>query len=225
MLREISNFNNSVQKCFILLLILSVLNAESFRYSPKRPLLLLISFDGFRWDYLNTHNLTNFNALKQNGSHADYIINAFSTVTFPNHWTIVTGLNEESHGIVQNQMYDPILNKTFTYTMPEVQTIEWFGQNKLAEPIWTTNQRAGEGRRSAAEWVGANVQFNGQKIISIPYNKSTPYKDLIDTFIKLYTDEHDPINFGALYFDEPGKFKLFYRICSNRFFDNFHVLI
>jgi predicted AlkP superfamily pyrophosphatase or phosphodiesterase len=52
------------------------------------PLLLLISFDGFRWDYLNTYNLTNFNRLKSMGSHADYIYNAFATITFPNHWTI-----------------------------------------------------------------------------------------------------------------------------------------
>jgi predicted AlkP superfamily pyrophosphatase or phosphodiesterase len=173
------------------------------RVGSEHPLLLLVSFDGFRWDYLNHHNLTNFNRLKIMGSHADYIYNSFSTVTFPNHWTIVTGLYEESHGIVQNNIYDPVLNKTFSYTSPDSQTHEWFGQNPLAEPIWATNQRAGGNRLSVAEWVGANVIFNSQHIINIPYNKSTPYKDLIDRFIHYFIAKDQPVNFGALYFDEP----------------------
>ena len=153
------------------------------------------------------YNLKNFNYLKSIGSHADFIHNSFSTITFPNHWTMVTGLYEESHGIVQNHMYDPVLNKTFHYTSPETQTLEWFGQNKKAEPIWTTNQRAGEGRRSAAEWIGANVIFNNQSIVNIPYNKSVSYTEQLDRFIGMFTNSENPINFGAIYFDEPGKIK------------------
>jgi ectonucleotide pyrophosphatase/phosphodiesterase family protein 5 len=168
-----------------------------------KPLMLLISFDGFRWDYLNMYNLTNFNRLRDMGTHADYIINSFSTITFPNHWTIVTGLYEESHGIIQNNMFDPVLNQTFTYTDPKSQTIEWFGQNKRAEPIWATNQRGGDGRRSAAEWIGSNITFNSQHILNITYNRATPYKELIDRFVTFFTDASEPINFGALYFDEP----------------------
>ncbi|CAF0706694.1 unnamed protein product [Brachionus calyciflorus] len=167
------------------------------------PTLLLVSFDGFRWDYIDMYNLTNFNYLKNLGSHADYIRNSFSTVTFPNHWTIVTGLYEESHGILQNNMYDPLMNKTFNYKSPESQTIEWYGQNKQVEPIWVTNQKAGDGRRSAAEWIGANVVFQEQNIINIQYNKSKTYKQLIDEFINLFKMEKEPINFGAIYFDEP----------------------
>jgi len=175
---------------------------ECSRHS-ERPLMLLVSFDGFRWDYLHMHNLSNFNYLKSIGSHAEFIYNSFSTVTFPNHWTIVTGLYEESHGIMQNFMYDPQLKEKFSYVASESQTQKWFGQNKITEPIWTTNQKAGQGRRSAAEWVGAGITFDNQEIISIPYNRSKPYKDLIDEFINLYAEEIDPINFGALYFDEP----------------------
>ena len=73
------------------------------------------------------------------------------------------------------------------------------------EPIWTTNQKAGDGRRSAAEWVGAGITFDNQEIINIPYNRSKPYKELIDEFIGFYTEDIEPINFAALYFDEPGK--------------------
>jgi hypothetical protein len=101
-----------------------------------------------------------------------------------------------------NEMYDPILNKTFNYYLKDSQTREWFGQNNSTEPIWVSNQKSGG--RSAAEWVGSNVKFTNDDIIDIPYNKSTPYKDLIDTFVGLFTSD-EPINFGALYFDEPGK--------------------
>lgn len=109
----------------------------------------------------------------------------------------------ESHGVVHNTMYDPVLNKTFSLTNPKDYTIEWFGQNPKVEPIWTTNQKVDEERRSAAQWPGSNVVFGNQTIIDVPYNHSTPFNEYIDTFIKLYTSEKEPINFGALYFDEP----------------------
>lgn len=107
-----------------------LISAVYHRHSNK-PLMLLVSFDGFRWDYLHMHNLSNFNYLKASGSHAEYIYNSFSTVTFPNHWTLVTGLYEESHGIMQNFMYDPNLNEKFSYVSSESQTYKWFGQNNM----------------------------------------------------------------------------------------------
>jgi predicted AlkP superfamily pyrophosphatase or phosphodiesterase len=176
---------------------------QSHKHSMD-PLVLLVSFDGFRWDYLLKHNLTNFNSLKKEGSYADWIYNSFATVTFPNHYTIVTGLYEESHGIVHNHMYDPILNETFDIRMFGAAEKRWFAQNSLAEPIWITNQKASKMRRSAAEWIASDMVIDNQEIISIPYNHSRPFTDLIDQFITLYTDEEKPINFGAIYFDEPG---------------------
>lgn len=79
-------------KLYLLLLALSA--SKPIKCISKNEMLLLISFDGFRWDYLQMYNLTNFTYLRDLGSHADYIYNSFSTVTFPNHWTIVTGLYE-----------------------------------------------------------------------------------------------------------------------------------
>lgn len=79
------------------------------------PLLLLISFDGFRWDYPELYNLSNFNSLIQRGVKAKYIENNFATVTFPLHFTMVTGLFEETHGIVANTMYDSKLNATASF--------------------------------------------------------------------------------------------------------------
>lgn len=74
------------------------------------PLLLLISLDGFRWDYPDIYYLPNFNSILKRGVRVKHIDNSFATVTFPSHFTIITGLYEETHGIVANHIYDPELN-------------------------------------------------------------------------------------------------------------------
>jgi ectonucleotide pyrophosphatase/phosphodiesterase family protein 5 len=88
------------------------------------PLLLLISFDGFRWDYPDLYKLPHFNSLITRGVRVKYINNAFATVTFPSHFTMVTGLYEETHGIVANTMYDPQLNATTT--MDTMNDTKWW---------------------------------------------------------------------------------------------------
>ena len=123
----------------------------------------------------------------------------------------VTGLYEETHGIVANSMYDRTLNATFDKgTLSATPSIEgeWFAQNSVTEPIWTTNQRAGHGRRSAAEWLGANVVFANETIVNIAYDHAKTGEGLVDEFMDLFTDPEMPINFGAIYFDEPGWKKL-----------------
>ena len=105
-------------------------------------------------------------------------------------------------------MFDPILNETFesgTKESRDGQNNKWYVQNKQTEPIWATNQNAGNMRKSAASWIGSDVKFGDKKqAVSIPYDAKKPYNDLIDEFIGLLTVEDDPINFGAIYFDEPG---------------------
>lgn len=119
---------------------------------------------------------------------------------------MVTGLYEETHGIIHNEMYDPNLNDTFENWIDtgavNAKDHKWYGQNPITEPIWITNQKSGDGRRSAASWVGSGVEFDGQTAINIPYNSSKPYNELIDQFIGMLTGD-EAINFGAMYFDEP----------------------
>lgn len=196
-------FNQNHMKMIPFWLFILFVSFTQCHLNSDKPLLLLISFDGFRWDYLYKHNLSNFNSLKAQGAYADYIYNSFTTVTFPNHWTLVTGLYEETHGIVQNTMFDPKLNETFNMSILGPKELEWFAQNPITEPIWASNQRAGNGRLSAAEWIASDAIIHNQSIIHIPYNHSTPYNQLIDQFVELFTRNEEPINFGALYFDEP----------------------
>jgi predicted AlkP superfamily pyrophosphatase or phosphodiesterase len=104
--------NYFVIKIFLFFLLIDF----SFAHDEESisPMLLLISFDGFRWDYPDLYYLPNFNSILKRGVRVKHIDNSFATVTFPSHFTIVTGLYEETHGIVANQIYDPILKEVAT---------------------------------------------------------------------------------------------------------------
>jgi ectonucleotide pyrophosphatase/phosphodiesterase family protein 4 len=95
---------------FSVLLISVVQSLPILNDTSSVPLLLLISFDGFRWDYPDIYKLPSFNSLLNRGVRVKHIDNSFATVTFPSHFTMITGLYEESHGIVANTIYDPVLN-------------------------------------------------------------------------------------------------------------------
>ena len=92
--------------------------------SQSVPLLLLISFDGFRWDYPDLYSLPNLNSIVQRGVRLEHIENSFATVTFPSHFTMITGLFEETHGIVSNLIYDPIFNESAS--MDQFNDTKWW---------------------------------------------------------------------------------------------------
>ena len=162
--------------------------------------LLLVSFDGFRWDYLQRRNtkLNNFGKLISDGVKAKWIEDVFVTQTFPNHYTIVTGLYEESHGIVANRFYDPVLNKTFAYSATEDEF--WGG-----EPIWITNQLHSH-HSGVYFWVGSEAKVkNMRPTIYKTYNSSMPWIERVDTVVNWLTNgfNDQDINLALLYFNQP----------------------
>ena len=102
---------------------------------PKRPLTILISIDGFRPDYLERGATPTLSALAAEGATAA-MRPSFPSVTFPNHYTLVTGLHPDHHGIVGNSFNDAELG---SFTMQSKET-GWWSQ---AEPIWVTAEKAG----------------------------------------------------------------------------------
>src|SRR5258708_6682664 len=104
---------------------------------PK-PIVLLISLDGFRWDYLDRYPAPNLSALAAQGVRAKGLIPAFPSDTFPNHYTIVTGVYPETHGIIANGFYDPAFKETFSMRPTESK---WWG----AVPIWITEDKQVQG--------------------------------------------------------------------------------
>ncbi|EPX74219.1 nucleotide pyrophosphatase [Schizosaccharomyces octosporus yFS286] len=122
------------------------------------PTVIMISLDGFRADYIYRGHTPNLLRLAENNAHAPYMIPVFPSITFPNHYSLATGLYPENHGMVSNNFYDPITGKYFVNTRPECNRDPvWWTQ---AEPIWINAER--HSVRSAVHmWPGNEVPHHG----------------------------------------------------------------
>ncbi|MDB6168127.1 MAG: Nucleotide diphosphatase [Verrucomicrobia bacterium] len=123
------------------------------------PPLLLISLDGFRWDYFAKYpaETVNLRHLLAEGSSARELIPVFPSNTFPNHYTIVTGLYPAHHGVINNEMFDPGTQRFFRYNRANsVRESEWWG----GEPIWVTAIRQGH-PAATSFWTGSEASIGG----------------------------------------------------------------
>jgi len=153
------------------------------------------------------HRTPNFQMLINNGVvvKSPGVKNAFVTVTMPNHYTLVTGLYEESHGITGNEFYDALFNETFTSATNE--NIKWWnGTGKQSvKPVWVTNDAAGDEHHvsGAFFWPGSDVKGMRPTYFRPNYSESVPFSVRAKTVADWFTQENRPINFGALYYHEP----------------------
>ncbi|NWV45089.1 ENPP4 triphosphatase, partial [Daphoenositta chrysoptera] len=163
------------------------------------PRLLLVSFDGFRADYLETYKLPHLQEFIEDGVLVKEVTNAFITKTFPNHYTIVTGLYEESHGIVANDMYDADAQKKFSQFNDSDPF--WWDE---AVPIWVTNQQQGKGASAAAMWPGSDVKINNTTpAFFMKYNFSVRFEERVESIVAWLNSSDPVVNFALLYWEEP----------------------
>jgi predicted AlkP superfamily pyrophosphatase or phosphodiesterase len=146
---------------------------------PSKPILILVSFDGFRADYFDRVPTPNLHALAERGVRARALISAFPTKTFTNHYTIVTGLLPAHHGIISNTMYDPEWDAQYSRTKPSVKEGRWYG----GEPIWETAEAQGLIAASYS-WPGSEAPVNG-KLQSYwkPYENNFLSTQRVDTVL------------------------------------------
>jgi predicted AlkP superfamily pyrophosphatase or phosphodiesterase len=122
-----------------------------------QPRLILISLDGYRADYLDRGYSPVLAALASEGVHAKGMRPVFPSVTYPNHYTLVTGLYPDQHGVVNNTMHDPILGSFSPGNRAANTDGRWWNQ---AEPIWVTAQK--EGLRTASFFYpGTQAEIHG----------------------------------------------------------------
>ena len=169
------------------------------RRTDPAPILILISFDGWRAGYFDRVPSPNLHALAARGVRATGLIPSFPALTFPNHYTIVTGLYPAHHGIVANTMRDPAMPDRFTQSSETAKEAAWWG----GEPIWVTAIRQGH-RAATMFWPGTEVAIGGVRpTYWKPYDKKflTPER-VTQALTWLALPEAERPSFVSLYFDE-----------------------
>lgn len=178
------------------ILFLSLLTANK-----NNQYVLLISFDGFRADYVDWYKTPNLDRIKSDGVMAKQLKPVFPTKTFPNHYSIATGMYVENHGLIGNQFFDKKLNEY--YQMKDRNKVEdekFYG----GEPIWTTAEKQGV-KTASYFWVGSEAKVGG-KYPSIwkKYDQKQSFDARIDSVVKWF---NMPLKFRPrlvmLYFHEP----------------------
>lgn len=162
---------------------------------------ILISVDGFRWDYAERADTPTLDRLAAEGVRADGLVPAFPTKTFPNHYTLATGLWPAHHGIIDNQFYAPDLHASFDmFSARDNADERWFG----GEPIWITAERQGV-RAGTMFWVGSEVQWSHgiRQTWAVPYDGSVPFAERVDRILYWLDQPEDAPRFVTLYFNEP----------------------
>ena len=146
-----------------------------------KPTIILISLDGFRWDYPEKAKTPNLDFLINSGVRAKSLIPCFPTKTFPNHYTIVTGLYPENHGIIANNMYDPVRKKQFKLSIPEaIHDSTWWG----GEPIWVTAEKQGL-KTACYFWPGSETKIKGVlPTYFFNYDGDVPNEERIEQILK-----------------------------------------
>ena len=123
----------------------------------NKPYVILISFDGMRPEYLKRIDLPNFARVMRAGVTAQGMIPTFPSKTFPNHYTLVTGLHAGNHGIVSNSFLDPATNRYYRYTDTLTARDASFYRG---EPVWVTAERQGMVAASYF-WPGSEAAIKG----------------------------------------------------------------
>ena len=129
---------------------------------------VMVSLDGFRWDYAAKWGATHLQKMAEEGSSAaEGMLPSYPSVTFPNHYTIVTGLYPEHHGIVDNDFLDPKRNYEEYYYRDHAKNSDgsWYG----GVPLWSLAEL--QGMRSASLfWVGSEAEIAGKRPTWVPFD-------------------------------------------------------
>lgn len=125
-----------------------------------KPYIILVSLDGFRFDYAQRYGAKSLLDMASRGASAPQgMIPTYPSVTFPNHYSIVTGLYPEHHGIVDNTFYDPQRKAKFVYVDRSTSNDgSWYG----GVPLWVLAERQGM-RAASFFWPGSEAEIGGDR--------------------------------------------------------------
>ena len=169
--------------------------------TDNQPYLIMLSLDGFRWDYCDMANTPTFDSLAMVGTKAESLKPSFPTKTFPNHYSMATGLYPDHHGIVLNNFHADDLGLDYAISNREAVTNgDFYG----GQPIWNVAEDNGI-TTATLFWVGSEATIdNKQATHWLQYDKSLPKPARIDSLVKwLSLPVEERPHFIMWYYYEP----------------------
>jgi len=146
-----------------------------------KPYVILISADGFRYNYADQYQAANLLRLSSRGVRAESMIPSFPSLTFPNHYTLVTGLYPAHHGLVNNNLYDRRRKEIYTRSKPAIAENPYYYGGK---PLWVLAEQQ-QLLSACFYWVGSEVAIDGtQPTYYYNYNEMIPLSDRLQTVKK-----------------------------------------
>ena len=175
---------------------------EARRNAPaqqSKPYVVLVSFDGFRHDFAERYEAPTFQRMAREGARGE-MVPTFPSKTFPNHYTLVTGMHAGEHGLVGNDIYDPATGREYGMGDDDAVTDpRWYG----GEPLWVGAERQGM-LSGVFFWPGSEAPIGGVLPTYVkPYDHDFPAAARVDTvlhWLRLPAERRP--HFVALYFSD-----------------------
>ncbi len=178
-----------------LLLLAIALACASF---AQKHYVVMVSLDGFRYDYADRYAAPNINAIREEGAAATALIPCFPSVTFSNHLSIITGLYPEHHGIVMNRFYDPLRDAEYSNSKTATDGTWYSGK-----PLWVLAEEQNV-KSAAMFWPGSDAEIGGVRpSYWFPYDGSVSDEERVNRVLEwLKLPEAARPHFITLYFSD-----------------------
>lgn len=192
-----------MKKLLFVLLSFVLFLAPSQSKERNRITTVIVSLDGFRWDYTQWYDTPFFDFMADNGVESA-LIPSFPSKTFPNHYTIATGLYPDHHGLIANNFYDDVNKEHFSLGNKATKlNPDYYG----GEPIWITAKKNGL-KTSVIYWPGSDVKICGMfPDMYYEYDKEPrlTFDGRVNKAIEILKNNERP-DLLMLYFDQPDTF-------------------
>ncbi len=180
--------------------VIEVPNPPNTAEQQAKHYVVLVSLDGFRYDYATKYGAKNLLAMAGRGASApDGMIPSYPSVTFPNHYAIVTGLYPDHHGIVGNTFYDPARKQSYSYTNPRTTGDgSWYN----GTPLWALAEQQGM-RAASFFWPASDAEIQGKRpsYYLDPYDDNFPGEKRVEQVLAwLHLPPEKRPHFIALYY-------------------------
>ncbi|WP_162053060.1 alkaline phosphatase family protein [Pontibacter pamirensis] len=155
-------------------------NRQNSPEQQQKPYVIMISADGFRYDYADKYQAENLLTLREQGVQAESMLPSFPSKTFPNHYTLVTGMYPATHGLINNYFYDP--QRRESYSMRERHKVEdgsWYG----GVPLWVLAEQQ-QMLSASFYWVGSEAPIQGVlPTYHYEYNEAIPFNERVQVVL------------------------------------------